>query len=88
MWEEIREDGEVGENDVGEHLQHSSPINLQDIHMLYGDEGFEEDSNELENWEDDLEFIGGRLVFHPGLKIYVSILWNIILPKTILLYYI
>ena len=26
--------------------------------MLYGDEGFEEDSFELENWEDELEFIG------------------------------
>ena len=56
--EEIREEGEVGEYDVGEHLQQSPPINLQDIHMLYGDEGFEEDSNKLENWEDELEFLG------------------------------
>ena len=45
---EIRDEGEVGEDDVGEHLQHSPPINLQDIHMLYWDEGFEEDSNKLE----------------------------------------
>ena len=43
---------------MGEHLQHSPPINLQDIHMLCGDEGFEEASNKLGNWEDDLEFIG------------------------------
>ena len=71
---------------MGKHLQHSPPINLENIHMLYGDEGFEEDSYELENWEDELEFIGGRLVFHPGLKKYVSIPWNIILLKTILLY--
>ena len=65
--EEIREEGEVGEDDVGEHLQQSPPINLQAIHMLYGDEGFDEVSSEPENWEDELEFIWGRLVFHPGL---------------------
>ena len=56
---------------MGEHLQHSPPINHQDIHMLYGDEGFDEVSSKPENWEDELEFIWGRLVFHPGLNRYI-----------------
>ena len=49
LFRAIREEGEVGVVNVGEHPQQPPPINLPDIHMLYGDEGFEEDSNELEN---------------------------------------
>ena len=66
---------------MGEHLQQSPPINHQDIHMLFGDEGFDEVSSEPENWEDELELIGGRLVFHPGLIRYIFLPLNITLKE-------
>ena len=57
-------------DDVGELLRQSPPIHLQDIHMLYGNEGFDGRSREPENWEDELNY-GGRIVFHPGLNRYL-----------------
>ena len=77
----IREEGEDGAVCVGAHQQQPPPINLPDMHMLYGDEGFDEGSSEPENWEDELEFIGGRLVFHPGLNRYIFLPWNITLEN-------
>ena len=77
----IREEGEDGAVCVGAHQQQPPPINLPDMHMLYGDEGFDEGSSEPENWEDELEFIGGRLVFHPGLNRYIFLSWNITLEN-------
>ena len=43
---------------VGEHPQQPPPINLPDIHMLYGDEGFEEGSSEPENWRINWNSLG------------------------------
>ena len=39
--------------------------------------------SEPENWEDELEFIGGRLVFHPVLNRCVFLPWNITLEEKV-----